>query len=469
MCKTKHGLSFIFSILLCGVAYSQTLTIMDSPISLAADEASTASIVIASDSYWGLYDVPAWLTPDTAWYKGNKELNFSANRNPYTVSRSAKVKVYWMDANWAYFADTTIEITQPAARFGVSDSLVKIGSQTGNDATFAVKTDNYWKIDNLPFWLSVDKNWITGNATLKISATETNPLCAVRKATFSLDIQNGTKEEKASVTVEQKASSIGISAEKILIDASQNSTIKFWILTSRAWLVSEKCSWLKVSKSQATGTDTIIVTADENPNLFARVDTITVTITGGRIYKLAVMQKPAAAVFDLSSVENVTNTLQFTIQSNTKWGIIKMPSWFNTADIFGFEDSTFTIKVPAATGTEAREGSYTAYWFDEYGNYHQKIIVVTQSKEGIISLEEKSVDMGAVWELIPNPARNQFSVSGADRKIREVTVYSMDGRLMTKVSEQFDAIDISYLQEANYNVVIMAADNTIGTRILSKQ
>jgi hypothetical protein len=84
-----------------------------------------------------MYNVPSWITVDTTWGDSNRTMKITATQNPYTIPRTGTITVYWLK-DWAYYSDTKLSITQVASTYGVSDSILYIGADTGSKTAFTI-------------------------------------------------------------------------------------------------------------------------------------------------------------------------------------------------------------------------------------------------------------------------------------------------------------------------------------------
>lgn len=451
---------------------AQTLSLSSANVQLNAAANSKTTFDIISDSYWGIYNVPSWMTLDTVWGDSNKTIHITASQNPYTIPRIDTLKLYWLNSNWEYYSGTTEIVTQAASSNGVSDSILQIGASNGSTTNFTITASMYWEITDLPSWLTVDKNWQQTGKTVTLTATE-NPQCTVRSGTFTVNrLLDDSTYLEATVTVNQTASTYGVSTENLIIADSSGSIAKFWVNTSGLWTVSGLSSWLSANKISSTGKDTITLTAQKNSMSYYRADTLTVSVKGGTTYTIVVIQNQASAVFSISPTtlvisDSLTNAITITVTSNTNWGLINMPSWLTTSNIIGYGDSTLTLTAQKNSTNASRTDSLVAYWFDGNNIYHQQKIAITQTVNGVVLVASFGDDQNMV--VYPNPVKTAFSINFDLDKIKTVSINTIEGKLLKNISDNFESIDISFLPNACYFISILTKDNEIISKSILKQ
>jgi len=470
--RILKGLSLLISLFCFSQIDAQTLNLSSSSVQMSSS-ASNASFDITSDSYWGIYNVPSWITIDTAWGNGNRTLNISATENPYTNQRTDTLKIYWLNSNWEYYSEEKLIVSQSAASNGVSTSTIAIGANAGSTATVTITSSMYWEISDLPNWLTVNNNWQQTGKTVTLTAT-LNPQCLVRSGSFTVKrLLADSTYLTTSVTVNQTASQYGISSEKVMITDTAGSTSKFWVNVSGTWTVSGLKSWLTANKTTSSGKDTIILTAQKNTMSYYKADTLTITVSGGKTYSVIIIQDPASATFSISPntltiSDTKTNAITISVTANTNWGLLNLPSWLNVNQIIGYGDSTFTVTAQPNTATTSRTDTLVAYWFDANNIYHQQKLLISQTAVGVVSFTSWENSQSKVY-VYPNPVRDTFSISLPTDNIRMVSIYAMDGKLVNIFSSGFESIDVSYLPKACYTVLIQTKDNRIISNKISKQ
>ena len=414
----RYILAFLITLFFIGSSMAQTLILSNSSLQVAAADSSNATFNITSDSYWGIYNVPSWITVDTTWGDSNRIMNISASQNPFTIARTDTMTVYWLK-DWVYYSDTKLSVTQASSTFGVSDTAITIGASNGSIASFFIASNMYWEISDLPTWLTVDNNWQQTSKTITLTAT-TNPQCIARTGTFTVKrLLPDSTYLTATVNVTQSPSIIGVSTQSITIADTAGSKGKFWVNAIGSWSVSGVKSWVTVNKTASSGTDTITVTALANTTAYYRVDTLTITLHDGETYSVAIIQNAVSVVFSVSPTsfsfdDSVNISIPVTIRSNTNWGVVSFPSWIENSEIIGYGDSTFSLIAQQNTDTISRSGSFIVYWFDFSNIYHKLTINVLQTGVPVLkSLDSVSVNTLVIADTTGSNAKCWITSRGA--------------------------------------------------------
>lgn len=369
-------------------------------VNLATASSSSSSVTVSSNTNWAVMQFPSWISTSNVFAFGDSSFTVTASQNPYTIARKDTAYIYWLDAYYNFYSDTSLCITQSASTYGISDTALTIAATAGSTSSFTITTDAYWEIIDLPSWLTVNKNYLTGTATITLMATA-NPQFTTRTGTFTVHrLLADLTYLTATVTVHQQAGSSGVSDENITLAAIASSTAEVIVHVATSWNVTGKKSWLSLNKISSTGNDTLIITAQANTSIYYRVDTLIITVSGGNTYSVVVVQNPSATAFAISpskiifaAVDNSSVTI--TITSNTNWGVVNLPTWLYSTQVVGYSDSIFTFTAKQNTTGQNRVDSLLAYWYDVNYNYYQSWIPVIQKTTSTT----QSISLIAGWNM----------------------------------------------------------------------
>jgi len=402
--------------------FSQSLSISSNTIQVSA-LANTANITITSDTYWGIYNIPSWITVDTNWGNGNRTIKFTIQQNPCFVNRSSTITFYWLDANWANAGETTLNITQAASNYGVSDTLLQFSATAGSTAGLTIKTESYWEVDSLPTWLSIDKNWQWIGQTVYFTATE-NPFSSSRSAIIYVKrlLTDGTYTE-IPIIVKQAAPTNGISTYLVSVASPAGSPGGFAVSSIGSWSITGQKSWLSLIKSSSTGNDSVYVVAQANTTIYYRTDTLKITFSNGDIRYLVVSQDPILTTFlanpvSVSFAATASSGASIKVSSNTNWGITMFPSWINQTSFIGFGDSLLTLTASQNPFTIKRTGTAYAYWLDMYGLFQDDTTISITQIASSYGVSDTALSIGAssgstktfsittdkYWEIVDLPS-----------------------------------------------------------------
>ncbi|MFW5850874.1 MAG: BACON domain-containing protein [Bacteroidota bacterium] len=456
--------NYLFVMITCmfvsHISLSQTLSVSTHSIQLAAGDESTASFTITSDTYWGIYNIPDWITADTVWGSGNRVMNIVAEENAFTINRKAEIVVYCVNENWEYFADTKISITQSASTYGISDTTISIGAATGSSTIFSVNSQTYWEITEKPSWIMVNKNSFSSSASITATAVK-NPLIINRIGYITIK-RLGTSGEYIYGTVKiiQEASDIGISAERVDLSYQEGSSQQILINNNTAWSISGEADWVTTTPSAKDNNGFTTITVQENMETYYRIDTITVACDNQTNYHIIITQDPAPAqvVFNPSIFHFPENQLTLSIEAtaNTNWGIIDFPEWIETENVYRWGNSTF--ELTADSWIEERKATATVYWFDEYEKYHQRNVTIIQTSRNNVNIENVQLHNSIVF---PNPVTTTFSVNLPHSNIFSIQLLATNGNILKTWNNNYDTMDIRSFCEGVYYVKIIGTDNTV--------
>ncbi|MBK8806970.1 MAG: T9SS type A sorting domain-containing protein [Bacteroidales bacterium] len=446
--------------------YSQTLTVSSTNIQVAAASGSTTTFDISSDSYWGVYSIPDWIKLDTVWGNGNHTLVLKVQENPFAFARKADIVVYWLNADWQYFSDIHLSVTQTASAVGLADSVLSIGADAGNSASLSIPFSSYWEIVELPSWLTASNSFGVSATNVTLTATK-NPLLAVRSGRFRVrKLTADASYTYATIVVNQTASKTGISTGELTFEAAAGSKLDILVFLGSAFTISELPSWLSTSATSMPGNGVVSFTSSPNNDVFFRVDTFFVSTNTGLKHEVIVKQKPAKAFLSITPstfnfLENV-NTLEVQINSNTNWGLVNFPDWIESNDIFGYTNSTFSLSRKSFEA--GRSDTVIAYWFDENKIYNQRVVIVGQGL--VLNHKEYS---SSFLSISPNPVHDILHIDfSAFNTISKVNILSETGILISSYAGAVSEIDFAALPKATYFLVVYADDEVVTRKIIKK-
>lgn len=142
---------------------------------------------------------------------------------------------------------------------------------------------------------------------------------------------------------------------------AEGQSVDLTISANCSWTISVDATWLTITPTSGTNTQTVSVTASKNETGESRVAVI--TIQGGSLpaKKVTVTQAKIEEIIRLSAsttglnFENTGGTLNFTITSNTNW-TITCPEWCEVTIHEGKGDATVSITANDNPTTSERTG-----------------------------------------------------------------------------------------------------------------
>jgi BspA type Leucine rich repeat region (6 copies)/Secretion system C-terminal sorting domain/Putative binding domain, N-terminal/Viral BACON domain len=157
-----------------------TLNVSASVLNIASLALSTTGFSISSNQDWSLQSDQAWLTVNSSSGSGDNEIILTADANPDTTAREARVTV-----STGRLPSKIIVVTQTAKQFLLlSSNQLNIGASSGSTTNFSIESNTDWTIQSDQSWLAVSSSSGNRNALITLTA-EANPETSPREATVS--------------------------------------------------------------------------------------------------------------------------------------------------------------------------------------------------------------------------------------------------------------------------------------------
>lgn len=447
---------------------AQTLSVSTSSLQLNAAQNSTSSFTINSNTYWGIYNLPEWIDVDTVWGNGTRIMNVKVDENSFTIQRKATIVIYCVDANWNYYSDTKIVITQSASSKGISDTTISVGATMGSSVNFSINSDTYWEVTEKPSWVFLNKNSHTSSATITLTATK-NPLIINRIGYVTVKRMGSLGNYiYGTVKVIQSPSTLGISQEHVSLSYIDGSFEQVLINNNTGWSISGQASWVTTKPSSSSTNGFTKISVSKNSDIYYRIDTIQVSCTDGTNYSIIITQDPTpASILITPSVllfaENQT-AIQVEVVANTNWGIINLPDWIDSEDIFGWGEKSFELH--AFDWVDQREATAILYWFDEREIYHQQNLLIIQSSNPNAGIQ----DFNSGFIVFPNPVVDFFTIHTTNNiECNSVQLLTVDGKLLDSWQSKTNSIDVSIYPDGNYVLQCIDSKNQIYTTGILKK
>jgi pectate lyase len=205
--------------------------------------------------------------------------------------------------------------------------------------------------------------------------------------------------------------------------------------------------------------------------------TVTVTSAGDEIHNFTLSGK-TSTFYAFPGVANLS-TSKGTVTYNglTLTQCLKMETG-TTITYTTTQSSTLTLVFVEAAGTAKFDGTnYTA---------SGGIITLNNITAGSHLIEKLNVAnlfyiktsyatlglgqnvQAAKLTLYPNPVTDQLYLSSSDQKIKNVTIYSLNGSLVKSIKNEVDSIDVSDLTSGNYLVKVTTDQGSFTQKIIKK-
>ncbi len=254
-----------------------TLSVSKDTLDISAFANNHISFKVYSNETWTLTNskTQTWLTPGITSGTDTTIITLSAADNTSTNQRIDTILVF---ANGV--KSDTIFITQAAGapKLSVSSNTFIVNASENNSAQFKITSNINWTINEKHNWLVPNIN--SGNDTSEIILTASaNPDAKIRTDTIVVS-GTGVGSQIIIVTQEAAPATLSVSSNTFIVNASENNSAQFKIISNINWTINEKYNWLVPNINSGNDTAEIILTASSNPDGLPRTDTVFVSGTG---------------------------------------------------------------------------------------------------------------------------------------------------------------------------------------------
>ncbi len=446
---------------------ASTLAVSSKKLTVAAPNNSTKTFEITSNVDWTLSSDQAWLTANKQNGNGNSTITLSAQENTSVSTRTATITVTGTGVT-----TQIIEVTQDGAAplLAVSQNTLSIAAPLNSTTSFDITSNINWNVESNQTWLAADNANGTGNALVTLTAQE-NSNGAPRSATITVS-GTGVGSQTIIVTQEGTGPSLLVSKNTLTIDAAANSTKSFEITSNVNWSLSTDQTWVTANKTNGTGNETIILTAQENANTALRTAKVTVTGTGVGSKEITVTQSGKGITLTISTdtllISAAANGIRtFDITSNTTWTAKSNQNWLVLNSYTGSGDATVTVAAQANTDSTSRQATVTV----EATGASNRVVSITQKGQKTTGV---SIDDKSEWNIniYPNPTSDMIAVqvNSVNYDNLDVELYDNSGKFIQKsILYQGSTIaifDTRTLYSGEYTIRIIGKTGVLSKKVL---
>ena len=272
------------TVLVTQAAGEAVLNVSLSTLTMDAVE-SSQSFTITSNTNWTISSDQSWLTVSLLTGSGNSEITVTASENTETSFRSALVTVSSPDAE-----SKTVTVNQSAASatLTVSHSEISVGPNEGDNASVQIMSNTTWEISSDQNWLSINQPSGSGNATIKLTASE-NPFVTTREAEVTVT-SSSLAAQKIKVTQTEGVAKISVSPETLDDFSPEGGTATITLTSNTSWTITSDQEWLTFDKNSGEGDATVTLTTLENSSNEQRTANISISINGETTVNITVNQ-----------------------------------------------------------------------------------------------------------------------------------------------------------------------------------
>lgn len=321
--------------------------------------------------------VSEYLSEKTGEFESLKFINSKAGSTEILIGTSISVlKMYW-----------NILL--------VSTNKVTIAAPENSTAKFDISTAKNWSISNSQTWLKLSSTSGSGNSTITVTAQAN---VSVEKRTALLTVSDAGSNSQLITVVQDGADPIlTVSTHSLTIGETEGSTSSFDVTSNMNWTATSSGNWLALNQPRGTGNATLIISANANPTIQTRTDTIKIAGNGVTTKKIVVTQKAGTASLSVSydsiTIAAGAGILQpVSIYSNIDWIASSNQSWLTLSSSAGSGNSTITFTPEENPTTEMRSAMVSV---SGVGVATQTIAVTQEGQVPNLLVSSNAISIGA--------------------------------------------------------------------------
>ena len=333
------------------------LKVSTTSISVAAIKNSNAMYPfnIESNTSWNIKKgSETWFSVSPTSGSNDSRVNITAQDNPATEERTANITVSGGGI------ERIVNVKQSAVSLAVStNSLTFPGAGGKNTFNISASTSLLdWTVtSSSTAWLTVSPASGSFNGTVTVTALANT---SADERTGTITVSGGGITQTINVK-QEKVLSLNVSSASLVFTYAAG-TRTFNITSNTNWTVDKgSASWLTVSPTSGSNSNTISVSAEANDSYYER--SAIITISGGGLTRTVNVTQSVAELY-LSKY-----SLYFTprgesnevdITSNVSWTVNKgSATWLTVSPTSGSNNRTLTVTAAANSSTTDREATIT--------------------------------------------------------------------------------------------------------------
>ena len=370
---------------------------------------SQSSFDIKSNTSWTVSNDASWLniSPDNGSDSSSIAVT-ATSANPSTNVRNATVTVEGDSVN-----SKTITVSQSgeALFLNVIPATLTLSSAANSQASFEIESNTSWTLGADSAWLSLSKE--KGSDSSKVNVTATlNPKTEPRNARITV---SGVGIGSIYINVTQSAATPFLLATPSSISlpaTGSENTVN--IESNTDWSASVSSFWLRLSKTQGSGNDSLIATASPNPETTSRSGTITFSFSG--IEKsISVMQSGSDPFLQINpdSLSLPANKSGDSIQveSNIEWNVDYDATWLQVSPLNGSGNCSLSISAIENITTKPRSDQVIVKGND----IEERIIVNQLGADPFLNVDPEEINLS--WKEGSN--KDFYIYSNTDWMIKQ--------------------------------------------------
>lgn len=386
-----------------------TLVVSRTTATIKAVAGSTASVKITSNTSWTVNCDESWLTVAPIASDGDAIIVITAEANPSSTVRVAKVVVSGIGVT-----SQTITVTQAeCAYLQVSSSEVNVEKVEGSTVLVDVLSNVSWKAVSSESWLSVSPSSSSLSRKITFTAKE-NSEVTERSSIVTI---SGTGVEPTQIVVTQAAGDtiLFVSDTILTINYLEGSTALLGIASNVMWVATSSQSWLTVNPS--SGSDSIVFTAEAN--LENDMREALVTISSNETYsKNIVVRQLANPILQVSDTivslgKEEGSSVNVDVVSNFEWLASSDKEWLTVSPYSASGNGSLLLTANAnpeaiqrsaivtLSGTEVGQKQLTVIQAAGDTVFYSTTISIVANSEGFCA-DSTNVYSNVSWSAVSN-------------------------------------------------------------------
>jgi len=323
-------------------------------------DAQSSSFTITTNADWTATSDRPWLSVSPASGTGTGTVTFSAPAHTGSTTRSTFVRIA-LPGLEQYKSFQVVQLPSY-----ISPAAVAFAAQ-GESKTVQVSYSGNWSLSSTDPWLTISPASGSGPVTVTLTAT-TNPAGTLRSGRVTTRYAYAGSSPTQTLGVSQQGATLAVAPATIELAASGpgadgKASSVVTVSSNVSWSVSNAPAWLRVSPKTGTGNATLTLTAEANPSVDSRADSLTLT-AGSLTGKVAITQvgvplelttKPAAVHFLAGGGNQTVEVL-----CNTDWQVAgTLPEWLQASTTSGKGKDSFTLSAGVNLALQVRTHTLT--------------------------------------------------------------------------------------------------------------
>ena len=337
----------------------------------ASEQSQTFSI--QSNTEWQVLGYPNWVSLSGLNGSGDGELSVTVLENPNSSMRFGEIVLGQLGLDMLH----RIQVIQDAKTLKTSSALIEFSDKGGIDSV-SISSNSDWTSVLSDSWFSANPLVGTGDAVVKVSATEN--LSDIER---SGSIKYTYADTYTHVVLNQMPKYLTIDNNAFDFPCT-GGTHSLEILTNDKWTaeIEDSVDWLHLSSETGDSSATVVLTVDRNPTINVRSTTVKVNPENVQGFRILVSQQPQTLSLNMqkmffyakggtSDVVEVKTDGKYSLDTDLEWISIQQQSEY-----------TFTVTAQRNETNDFRKGKIKITLLDLVDCSYSIELPVEQAGEG---------------------------------------------------------------------------------------